>query len=92
MSDDRLQQAHDRYEGTVFHALMSDRPLLDGWRESLHDVAYDLSNIASSPLAHPDDVIRARSAMRALAGLWLTGDEAEALVLDLYPELQDGSS
>lgn len=88
--DDRLQQAHDLVEAAVFEAVEgAGRDPLPDWRVSLRHVAYELNRIANHRYAHPDDVLRARTAMESLAAVWLTGDEIEALTADLYPELKD---
>ena len=85
---DRLQQAHDRIEDAVFAAVKEpDREPLPDWRRSLEEVAYELNHIANNGYAHPDDVDRARAAMRSLASVWI--DDLEPLYIDLYPELRE---
>jgi hypothetical protein len=77
----RLDIWHDRTANFVFNTLDTDRPPRDDWRKALHDAASEIDKIASDG-NHPDDVDRARSAMSALAGMWLEVEEMERQLCD----------
>lgn len=79
--DDQLTAGYERTRAFVLAAVEDEeREQRDDWCIALHDVAYELDRIVRRN-AHPDDVAHARSAMRSLAGVWLSVEEAEALYL-----------
>lgn len=76
-----LVEGYARTAAFVFDAAESTRPVRSDWLNAVRDAASDLDRIATSPLAHPDDVARARLAMAALSHIWLTVEESEDVYL-----------
>jgi hypothetical protein len=79
--DEALNEGYERTLAFVLAAVDDDdRAPRGDWRDAVNDLALELDRIVQRD-AHPDDVMHARSAMHALAGVWLSVDEAEALYL-----------
>jgi len=82
MSEDRIElerrisAGYQRLFTFVWHAIEDRRPARGDWRAAVLDVAKELDRIVQRN-AHPDDVMRARTAMSSLAGIWLDPDETD---------------
>lgn len=61
----------------IDQCIQTGRPPLEDWKACIRDAIMELDRIIYHPGMHPDGVMRARFAMGALAGIWLTPDELD---------------